>query len=95
MRRIAKSAVLIGGGMLAARALAPRLHERMMATCKGMFEQMPEDFPPKRMMGGIEEVRANTTRILQLLEERAQAEKAMPLGEVFPNRADEVETVHG
>ena len=46
----------------------------MLATCEGMFEQMPEDFPPKRMMGGIEEIRGNTTRILKLLEEGTRAQ---------------------
>ena len=74
MRKIAISAAVIGGVVVAARVLAPKLHARMLAACKGMFEQMPEDFPPKRMMGGIEEIRANTTRILDLLDERTQAE---------------------
>lgn len=69
MRRIAIRAAVIGGVAVAARVLAPKLHARMLATCEGMFEHMPEDFPPKRMMGGIEEIRANTTRILELLEE--------------------------
>ena len=50
MRRIAISAAVIGGVVVAARVLAPKLHARMLATCKGMFEHMPEDFPPKRMM---------------------------------------------
>jgi len=94
MRRIAKAAVLIGGGVLAARALAPRLHERMMATCERMFEQMPDDFPPKRMMRGVEEIRANTALTLELLEERERAEKAKPLQKVFRTRADEVGMVH-
>jgi hypothetical protein len=74
MRRIAISAAVIGGVVVAARVLAPKLHARMLATCNGMFEQMPEDFPPKRMMGGIEEIRANTTRILELLEERTRTQ---------------------
>lgn len=78
MRRIAISGAVIGGVVLAARVLAPKLHARMLATCKGMFEHMPEDFPPKRMMGGIEEIRANTTRILELLEERTQVEETKP-----------------
>ena len=74
MRRIAISAAVIGGVVVAARVLAPKLHARMLATCEGMFEQMPEDFPPKRMMGGIEEIRGDTTRILKLLEEGARAQ---------------------
>ena len=68
MRRIVIAAALVGGIVIAARQLAPRLHARMLAACKGMFEQMPDDFPPKRMLVGIEEIRANTTRTLEHLE---------------------------
>jgi hypothetical protein len=82
MRRIAINAAVIGGLVVAARALAPKLHARMLAACQGMFEQMPEDFPPKRMLVGIEEIRANTARTLEVLEERTQAGEAEPLGEV-------------
>lgn len=79
MRRISIGAAVTGVVVVvAARALAPKLHARMLATCQGMFERMPEDFPPKRIMGGIEETRANTTRILELLEERREAEEAEP-----------------
>ena len=74
MRRIAISVAVIGGVVVAARALAPKLHARLLATCEGMFEHMPEEFPPKRMLGGIEEIRANTTRILELLDERSRAQ---------------------
>ena len=69
MRRIAIGAAVIGGVVVAARTLAPKLHARMLAACKAMFEQMPEDFPPKRIMSGVEEIRANTTRLLALLDE--------------------------
>ncbi len=84
MRRIVVSAAVIGGVVVAVRVLAPKLHTRMLAACEGMFEQMPEDFPPKRMMGGIEEIRANTTRILELLEERTQVEETKPQAEPPP-----------
>jgi hypothetical protein len=63
----------------------------MLAACQGMFEHMPEDFPPKRMMGGIEEIRANSTRILELLEE--QKEEAKPQEEPLWTTAEEVEVV--
>ena len=64
MRRIVTAAALTGVGVLVARAVIPKLklHERGMAGCERMFEQMPEDFPPKRMMRGIEEIRAHTAR---------------------------------
>jgi hypothetical protein len=83
MRRIALIAALTGVGVLVARALAPKLHERLLARCERMFEQMPDDFPPKRVMRGIEEIRANTARTLELLEERERAAaESEPLGEV-------------
>ena len=72
MRRIVTAAALTGVGVLVARAVIPKLklHERGMAGCERMFQQMPEDFPPKRIMRGVEEIREQTARILQLLEER-------------------------
>ena len=73
MRRIAIGAALIGAGVLVARTLAPKLHKRFMAGCERMFEQMPDDFPPKRMMRALDEIRANTTRTVELLEERQEA----------------------
>ena len=93
MRKIAISAAVIGGVLVAARVLAPKLHARMLAACQGMFEHMPEDFPPKRMMGGIEEIRANTMRTLELLEERTQAKEAEPQEEPLSTTAAEVEMV--
>ena len=94
MRRLAIAAALVGGGVLVARALAPRLHARMLAACKGMFEGMPDDFPPKVMMGGIEEIRGNTARTVEILEERAQKWETAPFGEASSSRTDDVETVH-
>lgn len=71
MRRIAIIGALAGVGILILRGRMPKLHERVMAHCEGMFERMPDTFPPKRMMRDIEETRARTTRIEQLLELRA------------------------
>ena len=70
MRRALVGAVLAATGVLVARKLGPRLRERCEAECGRMFERMPDDFPPKRMMRGIEEIREQTARILRLLEER-------------------------
>lgn len=82
MRRIAIGAALIGASAMVARRVAPKLHERLAAACERMFEQMPDSFPPKRMMLGIEDVRANTARTLEILEEREQAVRAEQLGDV-------------
>lgn len=70
MRRIAVLGALVAVGLVALRGRVPKLHERLMARCEAMFERMPDTFPPKRMLGGIEEIRANTARILDLLETR-------------------------
>jgi hypothetical protein len=68
MRRIA----ILGGALVAVAVLAvklrgPKLHERLMSHCDQMFERMPDTFPPKKVMRGVEEIRANTLRILDLL----------------------------
>ena len=92
MRRIAIGAAVIGGVVVAARALAPKLHARMLGACQAMFEHTPADFPPKRMLGGIEEIRANTTRTLELLEERTRTQDK-PQEEPSRTTAEEVEMV--
>jgi hypothetical protein len=86
MRRIAIGAALTGVGVLVARALAPKLHARLMAGCERMFEQMPDNLPPKRMMRGIEEICANSARTLALLEAREQAGEAEKLREASPTK---------
>jgi hypothetical protein len=80
MKRIATAAALTGVGVLVARAIVPKLklHERLMARCERIFQQMPDDFPPKQMMRGIEEIRADTARTLELLEESKPAGEAEP-----------------
>jgi hypothetical protein len=70
MRRIVIAGAFVGVGVVTARLAVPKLHGRMLTACREMFERMPDDFPPKRMMGGIEEIRANTARALEILEER-------------------------
>ena len=87
MRRIAIRVALVGAGVVAIRTLAPKLQERCVAACERMFEQMPEEFPPKRMMRGIEEIRGSTARTLELLEERDQAGESESHGGVRPGAA--------
>jgi hypothetical protein len=69
MKRSLFVIAVLGAGVFVARKA--KLHERVMAHCQGMFEHMPDTFPPKRMMLGIEEIRADTTRILTLLDGRS------------------------
>ena len=70
MRRMAIVGAFVGVGILIVRARVPRLHGRLMARCEGMFQRMPDTFPPKRAMRSIEETRVETARILELLEAR-------------------------
>ncbi len=92
MKRLAIAVALVSGGVVLVRGLAPKLHARMLAACKGMFEQMPDDFPPKRMMSGIEEIRVNTARTHALLEEFKRADQGQ-LVEPSSTRADKRESV--
>ena len=80
MRRIAVVGVLVGVSVLVVWARAPTLHERLMAQCEGMLERMPDTFPPKRMMRGIEEIRVNTAQILELLKARESDKPQVPGG---------------
>jgi hypothetical protein len=41
---------------------------RMEGMMERMMERMPESSPPKRMMADLEAIRADTARILELLE---------------------------
>ena len=72
---------LAGAGALALRALAPRLHGRLLAACEHMFDEAPDSFPPKRMLRGIDEIRVNTARTLELLEEREHASQPEPVAD--------------
>lgn len=93
MRRLVIGAGLVGGAVVLARAVAPRLHARMLGACERMFEQLPDEFPPKRMLSGIEEIRATSARTLELLEERTEAVQAERLGEAPPPRTTTPEAV--
>lgn len=81
MKRLATRLVLVGAGVLTAHALAPKLHARMLAACERMFEEMPDTFPPKRMLHGIEEIRVNSARTIELLEEHGHTTEPEPTGE--------------
>ncbi|HEX6331410.1 MAG TPA: hypothetical protein VF129_09030 [Actinomycetota bacterium] len=69
MKKLAIAAAVLVAALAALRRFGPALRERAMRKCEEMFDQMPEDFPPKRMMRGIEELREQNTRILRQLEE--------------------------
>ena len=87
MRRIAIVGAVAGVGFLIVRVIAPKLRGRVMARCEGMFEQMPDEFPPKKMMRGIEEISNTTARILELLEARKEEEHKPENAQVSSTKA--------
>lgn len=63
-------AVAVGAGILIlVRRFGPALGQRMMRKCEEMFDRMPEDFPPKQMMRGIEDIREQNAEILRRAEQ--------------------------
>jgi hypothetical protein len=77
--------LIVGAGVLvlalaALRRFGPALGKRAMAKCQEMFDRMPEELPPKRMMRGIEEIREQNSRILRELEEEHTALAGAPGG---------------
>lgn len=68
MKRSIVGAAVFLAAVAALRRFGPALGARAMRKCEEMFDRMPEDFPPKRMMRSIEEIREQNTRILRHLE---------------------------
>lgn len=63
-------AVAVGAGILIlVRRFGPALGQRMMRKCEEMFDRMPEDFPPKRMMRRIDDIREQNAEILRRAEQ--------------------------
>lgn len=73
MRRMAIIGGVVGVVVLVVRSRGAKLHERVMANYEAMFDRMPDTFPPKRMMLGIDEIRDKTDRILALLQTEEKA----------------------
>ena len=79
MRRIVIVGAFVGAGVLVVHGRGHKLHERLMAHCEAMFERMPETFPPKKMMRGIEDIQARTARLQELLDaDHLKAAPAQP-----------------
>ncbi len=74
MRRLIIFAVLVAGVFLVMRRMAesagPAMRERCSEMCDRMLANMPESFPPNRMMADLESLKEKTARILEMLEER-------------------------
>lgn len=73
MRRLLIFAVLAAAMFLVMREMAgragPVMRERCSEMCDRMLANMPESFPPNRMMADLETLKEQTARILDVLEE--------------------------
>lgn len=68
MKKVIIGAASLPVAAVAMRRFGPALGERAMRKCAQTFERMPEDFPPKRAMHNLEEIRQQNERILSRLE---------------------------
>ena len=73
MRRFIIFAMFAAGMFLVMRKMAekagPVMGERCSEMCDRMLANMPESFPPNRMMADLETLKEQTARILDVLEE--------------------------
>jgi hypothetical protein len=72
MRKLIAAAAVLVTAFAMLQRFGPRLKERAMRKCEEMFDHMPDAFPPKRMMRGIDEVREQNVEILRHLRDRAR-----------------------
>ncbi len=61
--RILAVAAIACAAMVFLRLAGPKIRERM----ESMFEEAPDDFPPKWMFNNVSAIRENTERILEAL----------------------------
>ncbi len=77
MKRLIIFAVLAAGMFLAMRKMAERsgpvMRERCSEMCDRMLANMPESFPPNRMMADLDDLKVQTSRILDILERQADS----------------------
>jgi hypothetical protein len=76
MKRLIILTVLVAGMFLAMRKLAkkagPGMRERCSEMCDRMLANMPDSFPPNRMMSDLESIKEQTARILNVLEAQTE-----------------------
>ncbi len=76
MKRLIILTVLVAGMFLAMRKLAkkagPGMRERCSEMCDRMLANMPDSFPPNRMMADLESIKEQTARILNVLEAQTE-----------------------
>ena len=64
-------AVLMVMRKIAERA-GPAIRKRCSEMCERMLANMPDSFPPNRMMADLEALKEQTANILGVLESRAE-----------------------
>ena len=69
---------IIGGLALLARRFGPQVRARCMAACDRMIDEIPDGFPPKRIMSDLEALRTLSERMIALLEEQRRATEQAP-----------------
>lgn len=65
--KLFKIAAVAGLGLVALRLIGPKLSEHL----DRMFDEAPDDFPPKWMYVNISAIRENTERILEALPQES------------------------
>jgi hypothetical protein len=78
MRRLIIFTMFAAVMFLAIRRMAerggPAMGERCSGMCDRMLANMPESFPPNRMMADLETLKEQTARILEKLEEPVEVD---------------------
>lgn len=77
--------VAVGALALLSQALR-RARPRMLTMCERMIDAAPASFPSKRMLADLGTVRANTTRILHMLEHEYARDDERPTQEPLATR---------
>ena len=80
MKKLLIGAAVFALAGAALRRFGPAIHELAMRKCGEMFESLPDDLPPKRMVRGIEEIRDQNSRILRALDENRSVLATVPEG---------------
>jgi hypothetical protein len=80
VKKILVVAAVSMGVLVVVHRFGPALRRMMARKCQEMFDRMPEDFPPKRMMRGIDEVREQSDQILRATLEQRRAADLAPAG---------------
>jgi len=77
MRRLGIFAVLAAGVILAVRKMTQMDGSDARARCSEMcdrfLDQMPESFPPNRMLADLDSLKQQTARILEVLESQSES----------------------